>query len=134
MIEALRVTTTDRPVGSILLDIVGNIQSIVRSEVRLARTELREELSGAGSAVARTTVGALLGAYAGIFALVAVVSALALYMPMWLAALVVSLTLGIAGLTTVRSGLRLFGRVNLVPDQAVQSVKEQMAWPKAVKR
>ena len=128
------MTTTDRPVGSILLDIVGNIQSIVRSEVRLAKTELREELSGAGSAVARTTVGALLGAYAGLFAMVAVVSALALYMPMWLAALVVSLTLGIAGLTTVMSGLRLFARVDLVPDQAVQSVKEQMTWPRAVKK
>ena len=128
------MTTTDRPVGSILLDIVGNIQSIVRSEVRLAKTELREELSGAGSAVARTTVGALLGAYAGLFAMVAVVSALAMYMPMWLAALVVSLTLGIAGLTTVMSGLRLFARVDLVPDQAVQSVKEQMTWPRAVKK
>ena len=40
----------DRSISVVLQDIVRNIQDIVRSEVRLAKTELREEVAKARSA------------------------------------------------------------------------------------
>jgi hypothetical protein len=44
------MTPGDRPISAVLQDIVGNIQDIVRSEVRLARTEIGEEVGRARSA------------------------------------------------------------------------------------
>lgn len=121
----------DRSIGSILQDIVGNVQSIVRSEVRLAKTEIREEASAAGSALVRTGIGAGVAFFAAFFLLLGVVYALSLRLPLWMAAASVGIVLAIVGGLLISSGLRRFKRVDFVPDQTIQSVKEQVAWPKA---
>ncbi len=128
------MATMDRSIGSILQDIVGNVQSIVRSEVRLAKTEIREEARAAGAAMVRTGIGAGLAFFAAFFVLLGVVYALGLLVPLWMAAVGVGVVLAIAGGVFIRSGLRLFQRVDFVPDRTIRSVKEQVAWPKAASR
>ena len=59
----------DRPISAVLNDIVGNVQDIVRSELRLARTELTTEATKAGSAAALIAVGVLLLAFSAGFVL-----------------------------------------------------------------
>ena len=41
----------ERSIGSLVNDIVGNVQQIIRSEVRLAKAEVREELTKARRAM-----------------------------------------------------------------------------------
>ena len=49
----------NRPISAVLHDIVGNFQHIVRSEMRLAKTELSEGLARSRSAAMWLGVGAL---------------------------------------------------------------------------
>jgi membrane protein implicated in regulation of membrane protease activity len=54
----------DRPVSDLFQDILRNVQEIIRSEVSLAKAELREEASKAAASVAWLAVGAVAGAAA----------------------------------------------------------------------
>ncbi len=82
----------DRSFTEVLQDIVGNIQTIVRAEVRLARTEVAEEVHKAKPAGLAIAGGAVLGLCAVVFLLLAAVYGLSLVMPNWAAALIVGVT------------------------------------------
>jgi Putative Actinobacterial Holin-X, holin superfamily III len=51
----------DRSLSEVFQDIVRNVQEIIRAEISLAKTEVREEASKAVSSLARVVVGALSG-------------------------------------------------------------------------
>jgi uncharacterized membrane protein YqjE len=121
----------DRSFASILQDIVSNVQTIVRAELRLAVTEIRADAGRATSALVRMVVGAVLALYGGLFVLVGVMYVLTQFMPQWLSALVVGVAVTIASIATIKAGLHLFKRVDFIPEKTIQSVKEQAAWPKA---
>ena len=81
--------TGQRSMAEVAGDIVGNIQKIVRAEIRLARAEAGEELRGsAGGDGAVAAVAALFGV---MYVLLALVYTLALWLPLWAAALLVGL-------------------------------------------
>jgi hypothetical protein len=71
------------------------VQEIVRSEVRLAKTELREEAAKVKTSGVLLGAGALLGLYAGGFLLLGTVYVLATILPAWAAAFIVALTLAL---------------------------------------
>ena len=83
------MAAVDRPISVVLHDIVGNIQDIVRSEVLLAKTELREEVVRSRSAAILLAVGVLLLSFGAFLVLLAIVLALTGLMPGWAAALIV---------------------------------------------
>ena len=60
----------DRSVADLLKGLVGNVQDIIRSEVKLARAEIGEEVSKASSAGRSFGLAAVLGLYAGGFVLI----------------------------------------------------------------
>jgi hypothetical protein len=74
----------DRTISTVLHDIVGNIQDIIRSEVRLAKTEVAEELGKARSAGMLVGVGALMLTFSSLFVLLACVYALSAVVPAWM--------------------------------------------------
>jgi uncharacterized membrane protein YqjE len=71
----------DRSISSVLSDIVGNIQQIVRAEVRLAKAEVREEAVKAKRGVVLLGAGAVGFLFAVGFLLLALVYALATVWP-----------------------------------------------------
>jgi hypothetical protein len=86
---------SERSIAAVLHDIVGNVQDIVRSEFRLAKTEATDELGKLRSAGTMLGVGAFLLIFSGIFLLLAIVYALSLVMEPWAAALIVGATVGV---------------------------------------
>ena len=118
----------DRSIAAVLGDIVGNVQHIVRAEIRLAQVEIRTELGkiGRGAALlAIAVVAAVLGAGA---LLLAAIYALQLVIAPWAAAVVVGLsTLAVAGLVA-SIGAKRFRLVTLPPPKTVESVEETYKW------
>ena len=53
------MTSAERTISTVLQDIIANVQDIVRSEVRLAKTEVQEELGKARSAGLLLGIGAV---------------------------------------------------------------------------
>jgi uncharacterized membrane protein YqjE len=120
----------ERSIADILKDIVGNMQEIVRSEVRLAKSELRNEATKTKSAAVAMAIGAVMAVFALLFLLWTVVDALAMVLPQWAAPLIVSVTLAIIAVVAFSVGRSRFKQVHPAPERTIESVKENVEWLK----
>jgi uncharacterized membrane protein YqjE len=119
----------DRPIAEVLHDIVGNLQDIVRSEVRLARTEFKEEVAKTRSAAVLLAAAALMAIFATLFVLMAIVYAMSDVMPRWAAALIVAAVVGITAAACVYNGIKKLRTIRGAPKTAA-SMKENVEWAK----
>jgi uncharacterized membrane protein YqjE len=120
----------ERSASDVFQDIIRNLQEIVRSEVRLAKTEIKEEARKAKSASLLIALGGMAATFAAGFLLLTVVWALALIMPNWAAALIVGIVLAAVAGITVSAGLKQFKHVHPTPVRTVETLKENIAWAK----
>jgi uncharacterized membrane protein YqjE len=119
----------ERTISTVLQDILANLQDIVRSEVRLAKSELREELAKAQSAGLLLGIGAVAASFSILFLLLASVYALSTVLPQWAAALLVAIAVAVVAGVTLAVGMRRFKTVEAAPKTAA-SVKENVKWAK----
>lgn len=121
---------TQRSFPEVLQDIVVNLQEIVRSEFRLAKTELKEEAAKAAKPAATFGVGLVFGFYGIGFLLLASVYGLSMLMAGWLAALLIGAILAIVAIALISSSGKKLKRVNPTPDKTIQSLEENLQWAK----
>lgn len=121
----------DRSMGTVLSDIVGNLQGIVRAEVRLAREEIKEELARARRGTILLTGGAVVLVLSVGLILLALVYALATVWPAWAAALTVAGLTGIVGAALLSAGRKAFSAVALPPPRTASTVRENIQWAKS---
>lgn len=119
-----------RSVPEVLQDIVGNLQEIIRSEFRLAKTELKEEASRAAKPVATFGAGLVFGFYGIGFLLLAAVYGLSMVMAGWLAALIVGAFLAVVAMGLMSSSSKKLKRVNPAPNKTMRSIEENVQWAK----
>ena len=108
MIRGSAVSMPDRPISKILDDIVRNVQEIVHCEIRLAKAELRLEGQKLLGSTLWMAAGALVGIMGAATLVAAVVAGLALIVPVWEAAVLVGVGLGIVSATALLIGSRKF--------------------------
>ena len=120
--------STETPFAKLLEDAFGNVQEIVRSEVRLAKAELREEAAKAGRAGAVLGGGIVVALFALGFLLWSAVYGLGIVWPAWLAALAVGLVLAILAAGAIVAGRAKLRQVHVPPSKTVGNVKENLEW------
>lgn len=120
----------NRTFSDVMQDIVGNVQEIVRSEVRLAKTEVQEEAGKAKSSAVLLGAGALTAIFGILFLLLTIVNALSLVMPRYAATLIVGASLAVIATVMVTAGLRRFRQIYPTSERAVETVKENVEWAK----
>jgi hypothetical protein len=113
-----------------LQDILRNLQEMVRSEIRLAKVEIRDELRRALSSSLWIAVGTVGAVSAWLFLLWTLAYALATRMPMWTATLIVSVVMAAAAAVLLTGGIRRAKRIQPIPERTVESVKENLEWMK----
>src|SRR5690349_16977620 len=94
----------ERSFTNVLENVVGDIQGIIRAEVRLAKAEVREETAKAGRAAGMLGAGAVLALYAGGLLLLTALFALETALAPWLAALILTALVGIIAAVLVSVG------------------------------
>lgn len=119
-----------RSVSDVLQDIFGNLQDIVRSEVRLAKAELKTEASQTAKAGRPLMAGLVLSFYAGGLLLLAMVYGLSLVLPPWMAALSVGVVVSLIAAISIGIGRGRLRVVNPKPERTVESMKENVQWLK----
>jgi uncharacterized membrane protein YqjE len=124
------MAAVDRSFSELLHDIIRNVQEIVRSEVRLAKIEIREEAAKTRASLVLLGAGALTGFFAILFLLLMIASALALVMANWAAALVVGAALVVAAGVMLMGGVKSFQRIHPTPQRTVETIKENIEWAK----
>lgn len=117
-----------RDLSSLTGEILGDVQRLIRDEVRLARAELTQSLQRAALGIGAVVIAGALGLLALAFVGVAIFYALALVIPLWAAGLVV---VGFYGFLAIAA--LLFARNNLkpsslVPEQTIESLQEDREW------
>ena len=123
-------TDNVRSVAQLVQDVVRDLQEIVRSEINLAKAEVSEKTSRA-SKVAGMFGGAAVAGLLGAMALTAaIIAALSLVVALWLSALIVAVVLlGAAGTMFLQGREKLRG-LTPVPEQTVETLKEDVEWAK----
>jgi len=119
-----------RSLSDVFQNIVRNVQEIVRSEIRLAKTEVREEIIEAKSATLLLATGIGACIFAILFLLLSLVYGLATVIPSWAAALAVGVGLALAATLTLIASTRRFKQLTPTPQHTVESIKENIAWAK----
>jgi uncharacterized membrane protein YqjE len=116
----------ERPIAKILGDIVGNVQDIVRYEVRLAKSELEQQISGSKTAAIVLLAGVLAAAFGVLFALLAIFCAVSKRLPDWASALCVAALMFVVAAAAIVLGKRRLRKMGL-PKTAV-SAQETVRW------
>ena len=121
----------DRSVPDLVKQLTEQTKTLARQEIELAKAELTEKGKKAGLGAGLFGAAGLLGVFAFAVLTACLVLALATAIAPWLAALVVAVLYGV-----IAGGLALIGRQELreatppVPEQTVDTVKEDVRWTK----
>ena len=124
----------DRSLADIFQSIVFDVQDIIRAEVRLAKTEIRRDVTELVTSAALVAVSAALGALGVLFLLWSAAYALALVLPLWSSVLIVGLVLVIAAAGVFVVGRRRLTSVQPLPERTLKTMKENVEWVKQSSR
>ena len=122
----------DRSIGEIARELTRDLSLLVRQELELAKAEMAQkgktavpglEMLGAAGAAGLMAAGALTAWF---------VLVLAIFLPAWLAALVVAVVLAGVAYLLVKRGKEQVGKAGApIPEQTIEMVKEDVEWAKS---
>jgi Putative Actinobacterial Holin-X, holin superfamily III len=119
-----------RSLSQLFTDLMNEARTLLRQEVRLAKTELTEKASRVGKDVTSLAIGGAI-ANAGMLAIVAAgVMGLANVVPAWLAALIIGVVVAGIGLGMIQQGRKNLTQEDLNPRKTVKSLEEDKQWVK----
>jgi uncharacterized membrane protein YqjE len=130
---AVQPREPDKSLPELMAAMTTDLSTLMRKEVALAKLETKEELSQAAKAGGLLAGGALAAHLALLFVSLAVAWLLDNWMPTEVAFLIVAVLYAIAAAVMASTGRQRLRQVNPVPEQTVETLKEDVQWAKAQK-
>jgi uncharacterized membrane protein YqjE len=125
----------DRGTGELLKELSDHTTTLVRKEIELAKAELGEKGKKAGQGAGMFGGAGLFGVFAFAVLTTCIIAALDSAMELWLAALIVAVVYAaIAGVLALQGRNKVQEAGPPVPEQATESVKEDVQWAKTQAR
>lgn len=124
---------SDRSVGQLLGDVTRELQALMRKELELAKAEAKEEMQKAAAAGKGFGVAGLMGYLALVMLSFAAAWALTAIMPTGWAFLAVGVVFGLVAAAMALRGRRKLQEFHPVPDETVETLKEDVQWLKSRK-
>lgn len=118
----------ERSLGDIIGDVAGDLSTLVRQEMELARAELKQEAAKAGKGAGMLGGAGLAGLLALIFGSLAAVYLLDNWLPEELAALIVTLLWVAVGGALAMSGKKQLQKTNPDLPKTQKTLKEDVQW------
>jgi uncharacterized membrane protein YqjE len=122
-----------RSLGEIVGDLSNDLTTLVKQELTLARTELKEEAAKAGKGAGMLGGAGVAGLLALILGSFALAYLLDNWMPVELAFLIVTLLWAIVGAVLAARGRKELKNANPQLPETQQTLKEDAAWARAQK-
>jgi uncharacterized membrane protein YqjE len=126
-------TEDGRSLGQIVGDLSNDLTTLVKQELELARTELKEEAAKAGKGAGMLGGAGVAGLLALILGSFALVYLLDNWMPVELAFLIVTILWAIVGAVLAARGRKELKNANPQLPETQQTLKEDAAWARAQK-
>jgi hypothetical protein len=125
----------ERPLGELLKQLSEETTRLVHQEIDLAKAELTQKGKQAGVGAGLFGAAGAIGLLAAAALTACFILALAAVMPAWLAALLVAVVYGVvAAVLAMRGRAKVQQAVPPLPEQTVQTVKEDLQWAKTQMR
>jgi hypothetical protein len=130
-----RINTVDSPasITQLVGGIVTDLQTLMRQELQLAKTEIRQEWDKTKIAAGSMAAGASLLTVAGLlvsFALVYLLNWVAPGLPLWACFGLIGVALGLIGGILIGVGRSKASEISIIPPQTAESMKENVQWLK----
>lgn len=123
----------DASLGELVSRLTGDMGTLTRQELALAKSELREEAKQAGKSAGMLGGAAFAGWMLALFVSLTVMWALGQAMHLVWAALIVAAVWAVVAAVLAASGRKALRDVNLKPEQTVETLKEDAQWLKTRK-
>jgi hypothetical protein len=134
MADQLGGSTADpreKSIGELFKDLSAETSTLIRQEMALAKAELSEKGKEAGKGAGLFGGAGVVGLLAAAALTAAIIALLDKAMDTWLAALIVAVVYGtVAAVLAMRGKQEIQQAAPPVPEQTVDSVKEDVAWAK----
>jgi hypothetical protein len=117
-------------VGQLISEVAGDLSTLMRQEVDLAKAEIRQEAAKAGKAAGLLGTAGFAGYLLVLFASLALMFALGAVMPYGWAALIVAAIWAVVAGVAYMIGRRQLKSVSPAPQQTIETVKEDVQWAK----
>lgn len=114
----------------LFLLLVREAGGLVRSHMRLASTEIRKKVGRAGMYVAFLAAGVIILYLCLLAAVASAVVVLAIFVPLWVSAVVVTLVLLLAGGVLSLAALSKLKKMDWRPSKTIEAFKESVRWLK----
>ena len=122
----------EQSVSTIVSGIVADVQTLARQEVALAKQEIREELNTAKQVGIKLGIAIGVLAVGGLFVLIALALGIsaALNVSPWVGFAIVGVVFAVVGYFLLSSAQKQAQQINPVPQQTVDTMKENAEWIK----
>jgi hypothetical protein len=121
----------DQPLGEVAKELTRDLSLLVRQEVELAKSEMAEKGRIAAPGLVMIGSAGVVGLMAAGALTACAVLVLAIFLAEWLAALIVGAVLAAAAYLVARRGKeRVQMAGSLVPEQTIETVREDLEWAK----
>ena len=123
----------NRSLGELLSEMTSEVSQLFRAEIELAKTEAKEEAAKAARAGVMFGAGGFVGYLAVIMLSFAAAWGLATVIPDGLAFLIIGIVYAAAAVVLFLLGRTRMQEFNPVPQETVETLKEDMEWARARK-
>lgn len=115
------MSANERSAFDIICDIASDVEGLLRAEVRLITTAIREDIRASQWGVGLIGAGVVSAIFASFSAIFALVYALSSVLPVWAAALLVAFVLALCAATMISAGSRRLRKL-----KAIQKVNARL--------
>lgn len=129
-----RIDVTQASVGELVGQVTSDLSTLMRQEFELAKAEMTAEAKKAGKGAGMLGAAGFMGYLAAIFASLTLMFLLDLFLPLWAAALIVTVLYGVVGYVLYSKGRKKIQTVDPKPRQTVETLKEDVQWAKSQSR
>ena len=126
----IRQTNDDQSIGDLFGRLASDAGTLIRSEIRLAVAETKQNVRSVGSASAWLATGILIGALSIMTMIAALILLIAIWLPAWLSAAIVSFVSAGVGAAIAKQGWSMLNRAEFAPEDSIESIKEDAEWLK----
>src|SRR3954447_3548304 len=129
--DELRQDLRERPLGEVARDLTSDLSLLLRQEIELAKAEMTEKGRTAAPGIGMRGGAGVVALCAAGAATAFLVLVLAIFLPEWAAAAIVTAILAATAYVLVKQGKeRVADAGKPVPEQTIETVKEDVEWAK----
>lgn len=129
------MSVEEKSTAELLRDLANELTSLVHDEIELAKVELAEKAKKVGVGAGMFGGAAVVGLLAGGALVTAAIAGIATALSVWLSALIVGgALLLVAGVLALTGGTEVAKGTPPIPEEAIQSTKEDVEWLKTQAR